>query len=117
MNNNITFNLMGGGKISVPKREVYGFYKDFISGDHIVQIKDEEYKELAKQAVEFVISQQKEDGSWSYSLASAGGWTDNYHTGYVLDCLEEYQKLTKDYSYSSNIENGYKFYINNFIRI
>lgn len=44
MNNNITFNLIGGGKINVPKREVYGFYKDFISGDHIVQIKDEEYK-------------------------------------------------------------------------
>jgi rhamnogalacturonyl hydrolase YesR len=77
--------------------------------------KNEEYKELAKQAVQFVISQQKEDGSWGYSLASAGGWTDNYHTGYVLDCLVEYQKLTKDYSYSSNIENGYKFYINNFI--
>jgi len=74
-----------------------------------------EYKELAKQAVEFVISQQKQDGSWGYSLANAGGWTDNYHTGYVLDCLVEYQKLTGDKLWSDNIKNGYTFYINNFI--
>ena len=53
-----------------------------------------EYKELAKQAVEFVINHQKKDGSWGYSLANSGGWTDNYHTGYVLDCLDEYQNLT-----------------------
>ncbi|MDB9993754.1 delta-aminolevulinic acid dehydratase [Flavobacteriaceae bacterium] len=74
-----------------------------------------EYKELAKLAVAFVISHQKEDGSWGYSLANAGGWTDNYHTGYILDCIDEYQKLTEDFSYSTNIEKGYKFYINNFI--
>ena len=74
-----------------------------------------EYKELAKLAVAFVIFHQKKDGSWGYSLANAGGWTDNYHTGYVLDCIDEYQKLTEDFSYSTNIEKGYKFYINNFI--
>lgn len=74
-----------------------------------------EYKELAKLAVAFVISHQKEDGSWGYSLANAGGWTDNYHTGYVLDCIDEYQKLARDFSYTTNIEKGYKFYINNFI--
>lgn len=74
-----------------------------------------EYKELATLAVAFVISHQKEDGSWGYSLANAGEWTDNYHTGYVLDCIDEYQKLTEDFSYSTNIEKGYKFYISNFI--
>jgi rhamnogalacturonyl hydrolase YesR len=74
-----------------------------------------EYKELARQAVDFVIANQKEDGSWGYSLANAGGWTDNYHTGYVLDCLDEYQKLTDDYQWSKNIEKGYAFYLNHFI--
>lgn len=74
-----------------------------------------EYKELAKQAVAFVVSHQKEDGSWGYSLANAGGWTDNYHTGYVLDCLDEYQKLTSDLQWNKNIEKGYAFYIKHFI--
>lgn len=73
------------------------------------------YKILAKQAVAFVISNQKEDGSWGYSLANAGGWTDNYHTGYILDCLDEYQRLTYDQSYSENIKKGYSFYVEHFI--
>ena len=76
---------------------------------------NKEYKYLAKQAVEFVIFNQKDDASWAYSLANAGGWTDNYHTGYVLDCLDEYQKLTNDESFSENIKNAYSFYIKNFI--
>ncbi len=77
--------------------------------------KNNEYKELAKQAVSFVTSSQKEDGSWGYSLANSGGWTDNYHTGYVLDCLDEYQKLCADNSFDENLKKGYNFYINHFI--
>ncbi|MCE7994810.1 MAG: delta-aminolevulinic acid dehydratase [Roseivirga sp.] len=74
-----------------------------------------EYKEIAKQGVEFVINQQKHDGSWGYSLSKVGGWTDNYHTGYVLDCLDEYQKLAGDPIYSKFIKKGYAFYIKHFI--
>lgn len=74
-----------------------------------------EYKELAKQAVQFVISQQKENGSWNYSLANAGRWIDNYHTGYVLDCLDECQCLLGENSFNDNIKLGYTFYKSNFI--
>ncbi len=76
-----------------------------------------EHRILAKQAVDFVVSHQKENGSWGYSLANAGGWTDNYHTGYVLDCLDDYQKLSKDFSYSENLDIGYAFYIQHFITL
>jgi hypothetical protein len=76
---------------------------------------NDEFKELAKQAVAFVVSQQKEDGSWGYSLANAGGWTDNYHTGYLLDCLDDYQKLTSDFQWNKELEKGYAFYIKHFI--
>lgn len=77
--------------------------------------KNQELKKIAKNATDFVVSHQKENGSWAYSLASSGGWTDNYHTGYVLDCLDEYQKLTADYQWKDNIIKGYEFYINHFI--
>ena len=76
---------------------------------------DNEFFKLAKNAVQFVINHQREDGSWGYSLHSKGGWTDNYHTGYVLDCLDEYQKMTNDDEYDLNIKKGYLFYKNNFI--
>ena len=77
--------------------------------------KNQEIAEVAKQATAFVISHQKENGSWDYSLASAGGWTDNYHTGYILDCLDEYQKLTGDCQWKKNLSIGYKYYLKHFI--
>jgi hypothetical protein len=73
------------------------------------------YKQIADYAAQFVISQQNNDGSWGYSLANAGDWTDNYHTGYILDCFDEYQKLTLNFRWKKNIEKGYSFYINHFI--
>jgi rhamnogalacturonyl hydrolase YesR len=78
-------------------------------------IKNKEYQQLAKQATDFLMNHQKEDGSWGYSLSNNGGWTDNYHTGYVLDCLDEYQKLMKDCDYSEKIKKGYSFYVKHFI--
>lgn len=77
--------------------------------------KNNELKNLANKAANFVINQQREDGSWGYSLSKNGGWTDNYHTGYVLDCFDEYQNLTGDNQYISNIKKGYSFYKRNFI--
>ena len=77
--------------------------------------KNKDYETLAKQAVSFVALYQNGNGSWPYSLAKAGNWIDNYHTGYVLDCFDEYQRLIKDYDYSENIIKGYKFYKQHFI--
>jgi hypothetical protein len=70
-------------------------------------------KDAAKSAIDFVVSYQQEDGSWYYSLAKAGGWIDNYHTGYVLDCMHEYQRLTTDTAYLNNLTKGYNFYVTN----
>lgn len=77
--------------------------------------KNKKLKETAKQAVDFVIKYQNENGSWGYSLANSGGWSDNYHTGYVLDCLDEYVKLTDDKKPLESIQKGYKFYKEHFI--
>jgi len=76
---------------------------------------NKEYAELAKSALDFVVSHQNENGSWAYSLAPGGGWSDNYHTAYVLDCFDEYQKLTGDFQYNRNLTIAYKFYKNHFI--
>ncbi len=77
--------------------------------------KNKEYHQLAKEATAFVIDNQKIDGSWNYSLANKGNWTDNYHTGYVLDCLHEYQELTGDKQWFESIVLGYTYYRNTFI--
>ena len=40
----VVFNILGGGEIRLPKREVRGYYKDFITGDTLVQVGDSEHK-------------------------------------------------------------------------
>lgn len=77
--------------------------------------KDEKLKTEAHAAAKFVIEAQNEDGSWGYSLASGGGWIDNYHTGYILDCLDDYINFCGASSFKPNLEKGLLFYKNKFI--
>ncbi len=76
--------------------------------------KREDLKETARKVVQFVIDHQNADGSWYYSISKTGGWIDNYHTGYVLDCLDEYIKLTQESSFSEDLVRGFEFYKHNF---
>ena len=76
---------------------------------------NESLRSEALNATKFVVSNQKKDGSWGYSLADKGGWTDNYHSGYILDCLHEYELLCSDKQFDENLKVGYKFYYKHFI--
>jgi len=79
--------------------------------------KDKKLIETAMQAVEFVTGEQNKDGSWYYSKAGSGKYIDNYHTGYVLDCLDEYRIHSGDTSFDDNIKIGYEYYLKNFIEL
>ena len=43
-NRNIRFNLIGGGTLYLPPREVKGFYKDFITGHNVVEVNDDRFE-------------------------------------------------------------------------
>jgi len=68
----------------------------------------------AKKSVQFCVDHQREDGSWGYGTLPFHQWVDNFHTGYNLECISEYQKYSGDSSYSENIEKGFKYYIDTF---
>jgi len=68
----------------------------------------------AKRTVSFVVQHQKENGAWSYSEGDARVWVDNFHTGYVLDCLDEYIKLANDTEYVHHLNKGVEFYVQHF---
>ena len=40
----VILNIMGGGEICLPKREIRGYYKDFLTGETKVQIGETEHK-------------------------------------------------------------------------
>ncbi|MDE6257229.1 MAG: delta-aminolevulinic acid dehydratase [Muribaculaceae bacterium] len=72
------------------------------------------YRELASQAVKAVCDAQRPDGGWVYGLLPLQSWIDSFHTGYNLEALDTYRKLTGDRTFDENIERGFDFYINNF---
>ena len=70
-------------------------------------------KEAAK-TVRYVLNHQQSDGSWRYSSGDTRTWSDNFHTGYVLDCLHEYSLLSGDITPNEAVEKGFDFYRRNF---
>ena len=40
----VIFNIVGGGQICLPKREVRGYDKDFLTGETKVQVGENEHK-------------------------------------------------------------------------
>jgi hypothetical protein len=44
--------------------------------------------ERVERAVARTLAAQRSDGSWPYGEASNLGWSDSFHTGYVLTCLD-----------------------------
>ncbi|MGD8413694.1 MAG: hypothetical protein PVF33_05650 [Candidatus Latescibacterota bacterium] len=70
--------------------------------------------ELARSALDFVAGQQADDGGWPYSLGDARGWRDNFHTGYILDCMHEYGRLTGDSRFAPNVRKGIQYYAGRF---
>jgi len=76
--------------------------------------KDESLKIEIINNVKYVVSKQRENGSWAYSEGDARTWSDNYHTGYVLDCLEEINKHIKVENVNHALEKGFTFYKDNF---
>ncbi len=76
--------------------------------------KDPLLKETAEAAVRYVADRQNADGSWYYGDRTTARWIDNYHTGYILDCLDAYLKNTGDQRYAGHLRKGYAFYKNRF---
>jgi hypothetical protein len=68
----------------------------------------ESLAEPARQALETSLAAQREDGSWPYASGPAGGWVDNFHTGYVLESLAHCLTLRPDVR--GRLERGLAFW-------
>jgi hypothetical protein len=68
----------------------------------------------AKKSVNFCTKHQNENGSWTYGTLPFHQWIDNFHTGYNLECITEYQKYSRDKSYNDNITRGLTYYLDTF---
>lgn len=69
-----------------------------------------EYLEIAREAVLYSCSRQREDGSWWYGEDPKYHWIDNFHTAYNLDSLKRYQDSTGDNSFRPQVKRGYDYF-------
>lgn len=74
--------------------------------------KNEKLINDALPAVKYVLNYQKNDGSFIYS--DLGKWIDNYHTGYVLDALDEFIYHFNMHEFDPQLNRGIAFYENHF---
>jgi hypothetical protein len=72
--------------------------------------------DLARATIGFVVARQRGDGSWPYAAGDLRRWADNFHTGYVLDCLDEYERITGDTRFQEAKNAGFAFYRGRFFR-
>ena len=70
--------------------------------------------ELARQAVAYCCHFQNSDGSWYYSNLPFHRWTDNFHTGFNLECISDYSRYSKDNSFLFYLNKGMDYYLDNF---
>jgi hypothetical protein len=79
-----------------------------LTGDH-------ELCSAARATVKFVAAHQRADGAWPYSIGDTRSWVDNFHTGYLLECMEAYERYTNDSSFRSAKTRGWEYYRASFL--
>lgn len=70
--------------------------------------------EDAADSVSFVLDNQRDSGAWPYSVGDARTWADNFHTGYVLECLSAYRRHTGQARVDAALDRGWTYYRQNF---
>jgi hypothetical protein len=70
-----------------------------------------EARDLGECLVRFVLSSQRDDGSWPYALEEKGDdFVDHFHTCFVLKNLSKVYAITGDETLWNAIEKGYAYY-------
>lgn len=77
-------------------------------------IKDEKLLDEAEKAIKYVCKRQRPNGAWGYGILPYHQWVDNFHTGFNLECINSFQEISGKSDYSTHIEKGLEYYLNNF---
>lgn len=64
--------------------------------------------DAAARSVRFAIAHQRSSGAWPYSVRDPR--VDGFHTGYVLECLSAYRRLSGDRSADTALARGWRYY-------
>jgi hypothetical protein len=72
--------------------------------------RESELLEVARSAMQYSCSRQRDDGSWWYGEQPKYHWIDSFHTGYNLDSLKRYMDTTGDHGFRPQHERGLHYF-------
>jgi len=76
--------------------------------------REEAYRLLAQEAIQYTAKHQRPDFSWYYGERSDLHWVDNFHTGYVLDSFKHYAEGSGDKRFEEQLTAGYRYWKSTF---
>ena len=76
--------------------------------------RNERYRDLAESALRYTSECLRQDGSWYYGEKENLHWVDNFHTGYVLDCFQHYERSTGNMQFHESMMRGYRYWKSTF---
>jgi len=82
--------------------------------------KNDLFKKTAIKAVNFTLSDQRDDGAWRYwstryasQKSIKRNVIDNYHTGFIIECLMDCDRYISHLNVKDPIQKGINFYVKN----
>lgn len=76
--------------------------------------KDETLRNLARKSILYCVKNQQENGAWAYGTLPYHQWIDNFHTGFNLEAISDYQKFTNSNDFDDCLKKGLAYYLNTF---
>jgi hypothetical protein len=76
---------------------------------------ERELWESAERATQYVVNNQRSDGSWTYGTDPKQSWVDNFHTAYVLFSLKRIIEASWfGPEFQAALKRGYEYWKKNF---
>ena len=88
-------------------------YRAFTLTKAGIDLSRNEYLDVARRNLNFVLSTQQRDGSWPYAVDGVRDFVDHFHTCFVLKSLAKIEKLTGCPDCRNAIDRGTNCYLEN----
>lgn len=76
--------------------------------------REDKLKDAARKSIAFCCKYQSATGAWAYGTLPFHQWIDNFHTGFNLECIAEFENYCNDKSFEKFKIRGLDYYLNTF---